>query len=361
VRNGDEACNVFWERGWTDGLPIIAPTEDKVTAFLDNANLEPDQVIGEAPERNRVFTAEKVAINAVMAGCLPEYMPVIVAVVQAMTAPEYMFNHLASLGSPWPMIYVSGPVVKQLKINAGSYLFGTEDRANATIGRAISLLLRNCAEAKRGGLQAGQWGNVMRGGGCVVGENEEVVPWTSLRVQLGFPKDKSAVFVMSTMYPPSMVWCSNLHPERILDAVSEGLSSLGFRRSIYVLLVPPNIAEIFHHNGWSKDNIRDHLMATCKRSIACLKRMTRWGQDAPGFSGFAGDPNVQKVEPGDEEKYVYLFRQNPEYDHILYGPSARDINTGIYVVVCGGQGMYLYAHGMYGASTQPVSRLICMK
>ena len=142
------AIELYCERGWTDGLPVVPPTEKRVRAFLDAAGLEADRVLGEIPERDRVITAELLAINAAMAGCLPAYMPVLVAATEAITDPAYKFNHMASLGSPWPMFIVNGPVSRELRFNSGLYLFGPTTRANATCARAMSLLLWNCAEAK---------------------------------------------------------------------------------------------------------------------------------------------------------------------------------------------------------------------
>ncbi|MFC1919183.1 hypothetical protein ACFLWX_00120 [Chloroflexota bacterium] len=121
------------ERIQVDGLPVVPPTEQRIWEFLEYIGLKPDQVLGEIPERNRHITAEKLAINAVMAGCRKEYMAVLVAVVEAVTDAAFKFNHLASLGSPWPMIIVNGPVVKDLQFNYGMWLLGPGCRANATI------------------------------------------------------------------------------------------------------------------------------------------------------------------------------------------------------------------------------------
>ncbi len=360
VRDVAGATELFWDKGWSDGLPIIPPTEDRVLAFLDYANLEPDQVVGEVPERNRILTAEKVAINAVMAGCLPEYMSVIVAAVEAITDPIFRFNRLASLGGAWPTLLVNGPVVKELKISSGSYIFGGLDRANVTIARAVSLLLQNCADARKGGTQAGQWGNFVRGRG-VLAENEDIpdLPWTPLHVQLGFSRETSVVTVVSLLPHPFAVRCRNLDPERILDAVSYYLPDLGFYRGPFVLLVPPDTAGIFHSKGWSKDDIRRYVMANSnsKRSIAQLKLMNRWGGSGTRSGVFVADESTIKIEPGDEEKYVYLFRDNPEYNPFLFSVMHMADKPDILIMVCGGIG-YLTMYLLGGAGPSPVSRPI---
>jgi len=134
-----QAIELYYERGWTDGLPVVPPTEKRVRAFLDAAGLAPDDVLGEIPERDRVLRAELLAINAVMAGCRPEYMPILVAATEAITDPAFKFNHMASLGSPWPVFVVNGPMARTLGFNSGLYLFGPTTRANATTSRAVAV------------------------------------------------------------------------------------------------------------------------------------------------------------------------------------------------------------------------------
>jgi hypothetical protein len=145
--------------GWTDGLPVIPPTEASVRSFLEHAGLAPGHVVGVYGDRATAITAEKVAINAVMAGCRAEYMPVVLAAIEALTDPAFHLNHIASMSSPWPLLIISGPVVNELSMATGEYAFGSARRANATIGRAVSLLLANCFGAKVGGVQQGSMGN----------------------------------------------------------------------------------------------------------------------------------------------------------------------------------------------------------
>ena len=136
VQDALEANELFQRNGWTDGLPIIAPTERAVSQFLDVVHLKPTDLIGVEPVRRRAITAEKVAIAAVMAGCLPEYMPVIVAVIQAMCKPEFgMHGCTASTGGSAPMLIVNGPIRNQLGMNSSHNALANASRANATIGR----------------------------------------------------------------------------------------------------------------------------------------------------------------------------------------------------------------------------------
>ena len=138
-----EAIERCYELGWTDGLPVVPPTLDRVQEFMDVAGRSADEVLGSNPERGREVTVAKTAANAVMAGCLPEYFPVVLAATEAMLAQE--FNLIApssSQGGAAVLVIVNGPVVDEIGMNSGANLFGPGNRANATIGRALDERLR---------------------------------------------------------------------------------------------------------------------------------------------------------------------------------------------------------------------------
>jgi hypothetical protein len=193
VSDALECVEYFYRENMTDGLPVVPPTEARVRQFLDAVALSPDARIAEITERASLITAEKLAINAVMAGCLPEYMPVLIAAVEALADPLFKFNHLASLGSPWPMVVVSGPIVRTLAMNHARYVFGSGNRANATIGRAISLLLWNCCELRPDAIQRGDLGNAHRYSICIA-ENPDTA-WQGLNEWEGFERTTSTVTV----------------------------------------------------------------------------------------------------------------------------------------------------------------------
>ncbi len=354
-----ELMELFWENGWTDGQPVVPPTEERVMEFMEYAQLEPDQVIGTAPERDRVFTAEKVAINAVMAGCKPEYMPVVVAAVEAICDPDFKFNHLASLGSPFPLFVVNGPIAKQLKINHGMYLFGPAGhRANATIGRAVSLFLWNCAEARPDGIQRGQWGNTIRSM-CVIAENEDETPWEPLHVQLGFKRNESTVTAISQTPPsPLTVHMNATEPEWMCQVFGRTIAERSdFRKGTYLVIIAPAYAQDFAKAGWTNEDIKKAIVENCYRSMADLKRRARWGRGAVFAPGFVGKPLV--IEPGDEQQLVYLFKNQPEINDVLFGPSELGRKCQIYVIVAGGDAGTMCAFVQpYGASTDPTTKRI---
>jgi len=184
---------LFYKRGWTDGLPIVPPTVDKVQAILKGTDLPPEQVVGLVEGMKGQATVEKIAVNAVMAGCRPEYMPVLIAAVQAICEPEFGLFGLASTTNPdTPMLIINGPVAGELDINSGTNALGRGWQANATIGRALHLIVNNVG---------GSWPGV-NDMSCLgtpgdftmmLAENEKANPWEPLHLELGFDKGASVV------------------------------------------------------------------------------------------------------------------------------------------------------------------------
>ncbi len=161
VGNLFEAIEMYFERGWTDGLPIVPPTKEKVRQFVEYAGRGPNEILCHVPVRRRIITVEKVAINAVMAGCLPQYMPVILAAVEAMGEDAYnLHGSAASTGGSATLLIVNGPIAGELGLNSGANLFGPGCRANATIGRALRLILINVCGAIPGTLDNGASGQI---------------------------------------------------------------------------------------------------------------------------------------------------------------------------------------------------------
>ena len=174
--NVAEHIEFCFARGWTDGLPVLPANSFLVHQMLDAAGLKPETVVAEMPSRKVSVTAEKVAINAVMAGCKPEYMPVVVAVVKALAMPEFGLHHATSaLAGPTIMILVNGPITQTLRMNSTTNVFGPGNRANATIGRALRLILLNCLRYRPGVADRATLGTPGKYT-CCIAENEENHP-----------------------------------------------------------------------------------------------------------------------------------------------------------------------------------------
>jgi len=196
-----EAIETCFERGWTDGLPVMPPTPAKVAEFLDVAGLAPGDVVGTVPTRdNLAVSAEKLAVNAVMAGARPEYMPVIAAAMRAMCDPRHNLHaHTATLSGAAQIVIVNGPVRGRLGINSQDGVFGPGWRANATIGRALRLTMRNVLRSVHGEFDRASFSQPARFTACF-GEDEEGSPWPGVAEDAGLAKGTDAVTVFASMW-----------------------------------------------------------------------------------------------------------------------------------------------------------------
>ncbi len=277
-----EAVEHCYALGWTDGLPVVPPTVQRVQEFLDVGQRPADEVIGSLPERRREVTVGKVAANAVMAGCKPEYFPVVLATAEAMLDPKFnLIGPSSSLGGAGILVIVNGPAASDLSINSRNNLFGPGNRANATIGRAVRLILMNTCAAIPGLFDRTVLGHPGKYSYCIA-ENESASSWTPLHVERGFNREDSTVTVFACE-GPRQVRASNW-PETMLYAVADTISGVGTSmasagsvgdtsnivRQGEVALVFAGTAEDW--DGWTKDDIRRYLHPMLKLSFADLKR-----------------------------------------------------------------------------------------
>ena len=354
VADALECIEHFYRENMTDGLPVVPPTEERVQQFIAAVNMQPDTEIANIAERAARITAEKLAINAVMAGCLPEYMPVLVAAVEALADPLFKFNHLASLGSPWPMVIVSGPMVRTLGMNHGRYVFGSGNRANATIGRAISLLLWNCCELRPDAIQRGDLGNAHRYSICIA-ENPDTA-WQGLNEWEGFPRETSTVTV-SSGYNLCNARTIASAPRAILAPLINALVHHEFSPGCFVVTIPPTMEKPLVEAGWDKKKIRDYIFENTKRSVKHLKESARWGRHASVL--VEGLKDFVPVEPGDEDRWVYLFKRNPDLDKYVFHEGAVTRRADILIVAAGGDaGNMMGFYQPYSQSTTAVTKAV---
>jgi hypothetical protein len=266
VADAFEANELFQRNGWTDGLPIVAPTESAVRAFLASARLSPADLVGVEPVRRRRITAEKLAIAAVMAGCLPEYMPVVVAIVKAMCEPPLGLHGVtASTGGSAPFVVVNGPVRTRLGMNATHNVFANASRANATIGRSIRLFILNVLGGVPGQLDRATLGHPGKFTFCIA-EDEEDSPWLPLSVERGIAAGQSAVTVLCIGSPHQIMNEWTHDPKEILDTYAAAIRANMLTYSIwagnYAIVIPKQQRQIFAAAGWSKQNIREYVYET---------------------------------------------------------------------------------------------------
>lgn len=267
VEDSHEAVeSLLRERGFTDGLPVVPPTPARVEAMLRGSGLPRDHSVGDCPPLNAPATLEKIAINAVMAGCDPSYMPVLVAAVDAFLDPVMNAHAIQTTTNPvGPMILVNGPIRHQIALNCGAGCFGPGTRANATIGRALRLILMNVGGATPDSVDKAPLGWPGKYNSCCIGENEEESPWEPFHVERGFDADASTV----TVLPVNGMWpITEMSPEKemVLHHVTHGMIATGpcggheapdgFES---VLVMSPVIAGMVAEMLPTKRALRDHL------------------------------------------------------------------------------------------------------
>jgi hypothetical protein len=257
------ANELYQDNGWTDGLPIVPPTDKLVRGFLDTARLAPDDVVGVEPVRRRRITAEKVAIAAVMAGCRPEYMPVVLAVVRAMCAPEFgLHGTTASTGGSAQFIVVNGPIRRAIGMNATNNVLGNGNRANATIGRTARLVILNVLSGAPGRLDRSTLGHAGKYTYCVA-EDEEDSAWTPLAAERGLPADRSAVTVLAAGSSHQLMNEWTRDPRELLETYAATMRANLLTYSIwagnYAMIVGPQHREVLHSAGWSKRDVREFI------------------------------------------------------------------------------------------------------
>jgi hypothetical protein len=297
-----EAIEEYYSRGWTDGLPVVPATPEGVQPFLDEVGLAPDHVILTEPVRRRTITAAKVAINALLAGCLPSYMPVLLAALDAMADPAFtLHGAITSTGGSATLLVVNGPIRARIGLNAGSNVFGPGWRANATIGRAIRLITLNCLGAQPGILDRSTQGHPGKYSFCIA-ENEEESPWEPLHVERGLPREASAVTVYAAEGPHNVLSHYGPTADAIVVTLADTMACLGsFSPGESFLVLAPEHVKIFARDGWTKRRLRETLFVAARRTRADLKR----GGKLPG-----------EVEPADETTWVHRGH-GPEDIHIV--------------------------------------------
>lgn len=251
------------ERGVTDGLPVIPPTEARVQKMMAVVPLEPGHVLAELPPRGGLATVEKVAINAVMAGCRPDYFPVVAAAVEALTQPQFNLTGIQSTTNPVaPLVLINGPVRTRIGVNCGAGALGPGWRANATIGRALRLVMVNVGGATPGDVDKSILGMPGKYTLCL-GELEEQNPWEPFHVEQGYARDESTVTLISVQGTQSCA-ASYAEPEPILKMLANAMTAFGANSYTKgngnpVVILPPAHARIFADAGWDKRRLKQSL------------------------------------------------------------------------------------------------------
>ena len=283
-----QSNDLMHEALWTDGLPVIPPHRDLVDEFVLASGRAGDEMVGEVPPLGGHASIERIAANAVMAGCRPEYMPVVVTALEAMLEKSFNLNGMqCSTHMATPLVIVHGPIRKQLGINCGNNVFGQGNRANATIGRAVKLALVNLGGARPGEADKSTLGHPGKYTYCI-GENEEESPWEGLHVDRGLKAEDSAVTVFGCESPHNLNNQMVDDPFTLLTCLTTVMATLGSNNP-YVMgdsfvVFGPEHAAVLGAAGWKRRDVRQFLFENARLPHHMVKLGGVYGRETEKYN-----------------------------------------------------------------------------
>jgi hypothetical protein len=263
VASAEDEFEAMFDRGWTDGLPVVPPTEERVMRMLAGTSRAPTDVVAVVPPDLVDVTVEKVAINAVMAGCRPEYFPWVLTAVEAVCNDTFNIHGVLATTMPvGPVIVCNGPGTRAIGMNSGMNVFGQGNRANLTIGRAVQLVIRNVGGGRPGEVDRATHGNPGKISFCFA-EDEVGSPWTTLAESRGVASGVDAVTVFPGEGPRCVVDQLARDPESLCNTFASCLRTLHNPKSVIafdaILVMGPEHARVFAEAGWDRDRVLDEL------------------------------------------------------------------------------------------------------
>jgi hypothetical protein len=307
IKDYETAVEEIYRLGWTDGLPVILPTPRLVQRILDHLGRDPQQVIGIIPPYQGIATLQKIAVNCVMAGCLPEYVPVVLAALRIMLKDRFNLNGVqATTHCAAPLLIVSGPAVERLGFNSRDNVFAGACRANATVGRAIRLILWNIGGGRAGELDKAVLGHPGKWSYCIA-EEKEWNPWTPLHADRGFDGGDSCVTVFAGEAPHHIMTGGGYSsPDKILAVLADSMATVGNSTmqagGDMVLVLGPLVARHLADKGYSKSDVREALIERARKPAGLMKANEYLGESHPfHFSRF--------TNPKDDAALVPLIRR----------------------------------------------------
>jgi hypothetical protein len=326
----DSLQEFFFEQGWSDGLPVTPPTEEAVLRALATVDRDADEQVGPVPPRMRMATTRKIAVNAVMAGCRPEYFPVVLAAVEAALDDDCrLYGIQTATNTTTPLIIVNGPVVQQIGMNARGNVFGQGNRANAAIGRALQLVLRNVGGDMPGETDMSTQGQTGKLTFCIA-ENEAENPWEPFHVEHGYRREDSAVSVIGASAGHNVFTYGCETGAEILDHFTGAMSALGHNNVIFptgpVIVLGPEHAGVLARDGYTKESIREYLFRHARiplsrfaaRTVRGLRhRRSRWFAEA-------GDPD--HIGVADHPSHIHIVVAGGAGIHSQFVPTSFSYN-----------------------------------
>ncbi len=296
----EDDLEAMFERGWTDGLPVVPPTADRVARMLTGTTRDPSEVVAVVPPDLVECTVEKVAINAVLAGARPDYLPVVLTAVEAACTDEFNIHGL--LATTWfsgPVVVVNGPITRAIGMNSGINALGQGNRANATIGRALQLVVRNVGGGRPGEVDRATLGQPGKYTFCFA-ERETDSPWEPLHVTRGLPSSASAVTLFAGEGPRGIVDQQSRSADSLANSFAACLRATTHPKIALafdaLLVVSPEHGRVFREAGWSKERLLDELMSRLQLAGSELVRGA--GGIAEGLPDGVADLTLPKFRDG---------------------------------------------------------------
>lgn len=308
----------FEDKGWTDGLPIVPPTESLVSEMLTMTPFPPEEELGKMEPLNGTVTIEKIAANAVMAGCEPCYFPVVVAAMRAIMQPQFHVGSTAcTTGGAAPVIVVSGPIASEIGINSATSCFGGNVKANATIGRAVRLTMRNIGGAKPGGMEKSTLGWPGKMSMCYA-EAEERTPWAPFRVSQGFSTDQSAVSVLAVRGLIGVTEGAQDNGLGVLETIAASMRMVGTpayyqdKAPVIVSFGPEHAREIADAGFSTREKVQGYLFEHCRLPVKTLRGR-----------GYDGSFWPEAIDPNDDDALVPIVTKPSEFWVMVAGGDGR--------------------------------------
>jgi hypothetical protein len=338
----EQAVELFYERGWTDGMPVVLPTRKLVDAMLAASGRAPDECLGDMPPKNDKVTIRMLAVNAVMGGCRPEHFPVVIAAIEAMMQPEHnLAGVIQTTHMCVSLVIVHGPIARRLGFNSGDGVFGNGYRANTAVGRAVRLAMWNLGGARPGSTDMSTLSNPAEYAFCIAEEAEDN-PWEPMHVERGCAAGSDAVTVFACEGPHS----ADCHgtPGEMLYVLADTMAALG-NNNVHaggqaLVVINPRQAEELAKAGWTRKDVREHLWENARRTVDEIRMTGRFR------SGVRKTLAQQKRTP-------LRFAVDAPTARIPVTNSPQDIHIVVaggrtyFAAVCPGWG----AHGGYAVTT----------
>ena len=329
-RRGTDLVEWYFEQGWTDGLPVVPPTRAMVDAVVERLGGDADFVECKVPPRYGSLSREVLAINMVMAGCKPEYAPVVRAAMLALTTAAFNLNGVqATTHMAAPLLIVNGPIAREIGMNGDCNAFGSGNRANATIGRALRLVLLNVGGGWPGELDKSTLGHPGKYTYCVA-ENEMASPWAPYHVEKGFGPEDSTVFVLAAEPPHSVTNHVANDPEGILDSIASAMSTIANNNAVSsghcAVVIGPEHARTIAGKGWTRHDVRSYLAMHAYNLFSELTfnralRQDLQSQSAEMVQARAGVANSDRAERRPHPPLCHRRRGRPVFRlHPRLGP-----------------------------------------